>query len=131
MKGACRLLFISLIMLVGGENLTMAQTNVFDKWKARRIEKKMKGERRKVSTDKKIKEPRTVTRAKKEQSKREDERGKAYLRAVDENKQRHYEIQTDNVRERMKQNEKEIKAREKERKKAIRKAGRKARKKYK
>ncbi|MEA1886807.1 MAG: hypothetical protein U9N72_06335 [Bacteroidota bacterium] len=130
MRNTCRLLIILIVILIGGENITTAQTSIFDRWKARRIERKMNGEKRKVSQEKKIREPRSVIKAKREQEKREAELRKAYEKSLKENKERHFNIQSEEVRERMKQNEKEIKAREKARRKAIRKAGRKARKKY-
>jgi len=131
MKKYSSLLLILFIMLIAGESAAVAQTSVFDRWKARRTEKNMSGSKRKVAKEKKIREPRSVTRAKKEQAKREAALKKDYQNLVEENKERHFEIQSDEVKERMKQNEKEIKAREKARRKAVRQAGRKARKKYK
>ncbi|MFO7851719.1 MAG: hypothetical protein ACQERS_11665 [Bacteroidota bacterium] len=130
MKNIWKLLIFIIVILLGGENIAMSQTSIFDRWKARRIERKMNGEKRKVSKEKKIKEPRSVIRAKREQEKREAEIRKAYKKTLNENKERHINIQSEEVQERMKQNEKEIKAREKARRKAIRKAGREARKKY-
>ena len=73
MKRTCRLLIILLVMLFAGENVTVAQTTVFDKWKARKTERKMSGEKRKVPKEKKIKEPRSVIKAKKKQEKRQEE----------------------------------------------------------
>lgn len=131
MRKATRLLIILLVLLVAGENFTVAQNSIFDKWKANRVEKKMSGGKRRAPKEKKIKEPKSVVKAKKEQQKREDQRKEAYKNAVRDNKKRHFDIQTMDVKERMKQNEKDIKEREKARRKAIRKAGREARKKYK
>jgi len=131
MKKAFRLLIILMVLMFAGENIAEAQTNIFHKWKAKRIEKKMSGKKRKAPREKKIKEPRSVTKAKKDQAKREARLKKDYQKAVEGNRERHFEIQSDAVKERMKQNEKDIKAREKARRKAVRKAGREARKKYK
>ena len=131
MKKTCRLLIIILITLVATEASTEAQSSIFDNWKSRRIERKMSGNKRKAPKEKKIKEPRSVIKAKKKQEKRQDELKKAYEKSLGDNKERHFNIQTEEVKERMKQNERDIKSREKERRKAIRKAGRKARKKYK
>jgi len=131
MKKYRNILIIIFIMLVAGESVAEAQTTIFDRWKARRIEKKMSGSRRKVEKEKKIREPRSVTRAKKEQAKREEKLSNDYKKTIGESRSRHFDIQTTDVQERMKQNEKEIIAREKAKRKAMRKATRKARKKYK
>ncbi|MGM0666948.1 MAG: hypothetical protein ACQETA_06470 [Bacteroidota bacterium] len=131
MKKYRNLLILIFVLLVAGESVAEAQTSIFDRWKARRIEKKMSGSKRKVAKEKKISEPRSVTKAKKEQAKREDKLRDDYQKATREERNRHFNIQTADVQERMKQNEKEIEAREKEKRKAMRKAGRKARKKYK
>ena len=124
-------LTVVFVMLLAGENTASAQTSIFDRLKARRIEKRMSGNKRKDTKEKKIREPRSVTKAKKEQARREADKKNDYKKAVQDNRQRHYDIQSDEVKERMKQNEKDIKTREKEKRKAERKAGRMARKKYK
>lgn len=131
MKKYLNLLILIIVMLVAGESVAEAQTNIFDRWKARRIEKKMSGSRRKVEKEKKIREPRSVTKAKKEQAKREEKLRDDYKKTISESRSRHFDNQTADVQERMKQNEKEIIAREKAKRKAMRKAARKARKKYK
>ena len=131
MKKYRNLLIIIFVLLVAGESVAEAQTSIFDRWKARRIEKKMSGSKRKVEKEKKIREPRSVTKAKKEQAKREEKLRDDYDKTIGKSRSRHFDIQTADVQERMKQNEKEIEAREKAKRKAMRKAGRKARKKYK
>ncbi len=131
MKKYSGFLIIILVMLISSESSAVAQTSIFDRWKARKTEKKISGSKRKVQKEKKIREPRAVTKAKKEQAKREANLKNDYKKIVEENKKRHFDIQSEDVQERMKENEKEIKAREKEKRKAARKAGRKARKKYK
>ncbi len=131
MRKATRILLLFFVLFLAGGSVASAQSSIFQRWKTRRVEKKMAGPDRKVKDRQKVKEPRTVTRAKKEQEKRQAELKSDYRKAVKANRQRNFDIQSDNVKERMKQNEKEIKKREKERKKAVRIAGRKARKKYK
>lgn len=131
MKRYLNLLILLIVMLVAGESVASAQTNIFDRWKARRVEKKMSGSKRKVEKEKKIREARSVTKAKKEQAKREEKLRDDYKKTISESRSRHFDIQTADVQERMKQHEKEIIAREKAKRKAMRKAARKARKKYK
>jgi len=79
----------------------------------------------------KVQEPKSVVKAKKEQEKKEQQRQRENEKAVAEGKKRHFEIQSESVKERMKQNEKEALLREKERKKSIRKASKPASRKYK
>lgn len=131
MGKAFRILVLLFVMFIAADSVVSAQSSIFRRWKARKTEKKMAGPERRVRDTKKAREPRAVTRARKEQEKRQAQLRKDYEKAVKINRQRNFDIQTDNVKERMKQNEKAIKRREKERKKAIRRAGRKARRKYK
>ena len=67
----------------------------------------------------KIKEPRSVTRAKREQEKKQEKLDKEYYDYVADSRKRAYKIQTPEVQARMKNNEKEIKSREKARKKRV------------
>ena len=101
---------------------------------ARKVEKQMSGSRRKVGKESRVREPRAVTKAKRKQEKNESQRDKEYKRSLKDNKNRHFSIQTDEVKERMKQNQMELKQREKEKRKRARKDARKpgnAKKKYK
>ncbi|MCF8223273.1 MAG: hypothetical protein K9J25_09010 [Bacteroidales bacterium] len=87
MKRVCSLLILLFVLGAGGDELSAQSANIFQKWKAKRIEKK--------------------------------------------NRERHLEIQSQEVKERIERDKKERKLREKERRKAERKATRRARKKYK
>jgi len=131
MRKACTLLIFFLVMILAGENESVAQSSVFQKWKTRKIEKKVAGKNRRAPAEKKIKESRSVRKAKKEQEKKQARLKREQEKALSENRSRHFKIQSGAVKERMKKNEKEVKARDKARRKALRKAGRKARKKYK
>ena len=79
----------------------------------------------------KVKEPKAVIKAKRELEKKEKARKKEEARAVREGKVRHFSIQSDSVKERMKENEKAVATREKERKKNIKKASKPAARRYK
>ncbi len=78
----------------------------------------------------KVREPRKVIKAKREQEKKEQKRKKEYAKFVKANRKRSYQIQSPEVKERMKKNQKEIIVREKAKKKNERKSTSRARKKY-
>ncbi len=104
------------------------------RFKTRKAEKSLSGSKRKAPKEAKVKQPRAVSKAKKTQEKNEDRLKKDYKKAVKQNKARHYNIQSRDVKERMEQNEIDIKARDKERRKKARKDARKkgsAKKKFK
>jgi hypothetical protein len=87
---------------------------------------------KKVKTkEAKVKEPKAVVKAKKEQEKNQKKLKKQEQKAIADGKKRHFQIQPASVKERMKQNEKEIALRDKNRQKSIKKASRAAAKKYK
>ncbi len=65
----------------------------------------------------KVKESPAVRKARREQEKKEQKRKKEYAEFVKANRKRAYQIQSPEVKERMKQNQKEIVAREKAKKK--------------
>ncbi len=79
---------------------------------------------------KKIKEPKAVQKARKKQEKNQKDLKKDYEKSVEENKKRSYEIQSPDVKARMKQNEKDIVVRDKAKKKNVKSGSRKAAKKY-
>lgn len=114
-------LIFTFLFFAAGESYTLAQTS---KRKKHRIEKSMAGSKRRAPREKKAREPRAVTKAKKEQENREAKRERDYKKAVENNKKRHYSIQTEDVKARMKQNEKDIKARDREKRKKERRAAR-------
>jgi hypothetical protein len=79
----------------------------------------------------KVKEPKAVVKAKRELEKKEKARKKEEAKAVREGKVRHFSIQSDSVKERMRENEKSVVLREKTRKKTIKKASKPAARRYK
>ena len=72
-----------------------------------------------------------VKKAQKEQNKKEEEKRKAIIRSSKETQKNAYSIQSPEVKERMKQNKKEIAAREKARKKFNKSKTRKGARRYK
>lgn len=83
------------------------------------------------TTDTKVKEPKAVVRAKKEQEKKQKKLKRDYDKSIREGKKRQVEIQSPDVQARMKQNKKDNALRDKNRKKSVRLGTRDARKKYK
>lgn len=79
----------------------------------------------------KVKEPKAVVMAKREQEKNQEKLKRDYEKSIKVGKKRQYDIQSPAVKERMKQNEKETALRDKEKKKAVRAASKAAKKKYK
>ena len=91
----------------------------------------MKGICKKVSGKQgKAREPRSVRKAKQQQALRKKNRKKEYAEFVKENRKRSYDIQTDEVKERMKANRKNTKKSYAEKKKKNANAGKRASKKY-
>jgi colicin import membrane protein len=78
----------------------------------------------------KTKGPKSAEKAKKDQEKNKKKQDKEYAKAVEENKKRSYDIQSPDVKARMKQNEKDIAARDKQKKKNAKASTKKAGKKY-
>jgi hypothetical protein len=83
------------------------------------------------SSQPKVREPKAVVRAKREQEKNQKKLKKADEKAISTGKTRHFDIQSASVKERMKQNEKDNTLRDKNRQKNIRKASKPAARKYK
>lgn len=120
---------ITLILLffIGGGSDAIAQQKAPAPARGKNPEKALFSKKR---TSVKIKEPRAVVQKKKEQEKKEAKRKKEYNDFVKAGRKRTYQIQSPEVKERMKQNSKEIAAREKTRKKKEKSATGKARQKY-
>lgn len=78
----------------------------------------------------KIRERRSVVRAKKQQEANERHLKKESAIAVKKSRKRTYDIQTPEVKERMKQNEKDVTIRDKGKHKKVKSEAKKARKKY-
>jgi hypothetical protein len=79
----------------------------------------------------KVKEPRSVIRAKKKQEANKRRLDKEYEKSVKQSQKRSVDIQTPEVQDRMKQNKKDSVVRDKEKKKKVKSSSKKAGKKYK
>jgi hypothetical protein len=79
----------------------------------------------------KVNAPKSVSATKKEQAKKKKKQDDAYKKSIKESQERTKDIQTPVVRERMNQNQKEIKEREKAKKKKTSAQTKKAGRKYK
>lgn len=97
----------------------------------RNPEKSLFGGRSRKIKDAKIREPRAVRKAKDKQAKNKAKLRKDYYDFVDASKKHNFKIQTPEVKERMKQNQKETVIREKNKKKRTLAATRKGAQKYK
>jgi hypothetical protein len=78
----------------------------------------------------KVRERRSVVRAKKQQEANERRLKKESAIAVKKSRERTYDIQTPEVKERMKQNQKDLSVRDKSKRKKVNPDAKKARKKY-
>jgi hypothetical protein len=94
-------------------------------------EKGLFGKRSSNSGKVTTKEPRSVHKAKREQEKNEKRLKKEYAQSVERSRQRSYDIQSPEVKARMKQNQKDTALRNKEKKKKEKENSKKAGKKYK
>lgn len=92
-------------------------------------EKSLFGKKRKVK-NRKVREPRSVTRKKHDAEKKQLKIKQDYFNYVDKSKKRVYQIQSPAVQARMKQNEKDIRDREKSNKKKKDSATRRGSRKY-
>lgn len=125
MKRLILLLFIS-TLVIGSANAQLFHRNA-----ARSAEKGLFGKSLSKKKQVKVKEPRSVMKAKKKQEANEKKIKKDYTAHVEKSQKRTVEIQTPEVQERMKQNQKNMELRDKEKKKKTRTSSKKAGKKYK
>jgi len=93
-------------------------------------EKKLFGKTHMNRKEAKVKEPKTVLRAKRKQEANDRKLQKQYDKSVVKSQKRTVDIQTPEVQTRMKQNKKEITTRDKKNKKKVRGASKEAEKKY-
>lgn len=93
-------------------------------------EKKLFGKTLGSNKEVKVKEPRSVTKAKKKQESNERRLNKNYEKSVKRSQKRTVDIQTPEVQSRMKQNKKDYTKRDKEKKKKKETGNKKAEKKY-
>jgi len=124
-----RRFYIFLIVSIFAMGTCYAQTS--QKSGPKNPEKELFGKRTNRSAKVKSKEPRSVHKAKKEQEKNEKRLKKDYAKSVERSRKRSYDIQSPEVKARMKQNQKDTELRNKEKKKKVKESSRKAGKKYK
>jgi preprotein translocase subunit SecG len=125
MKKFTAFLFMVFILLF--LNLSLAEAQQKPKTRGRNPEKELFGKSRRV----KVVESRGVRKKKKEQGKKEAKIKKDYNKFVEASRKRAYQIQSPEVKKRMKQNKKEIAIREKENRKKNNASTRSGAKKYK
>jgi hypothetical protein len=104
---------------------------IFHKNASRKAEKGLFGKSLGNKKEVKIKEPRTVLKAKKKQEAKEKKLKDNYEKSVKKSQKRTIEIQTPEVQERMKQNQKDSASRDKAKKKKVKTSTKKAGRKYK
>jgi len=124
MKKILLLIFIS-TLAIGSANAQFFHRNA-----SRSAEKGLFGKSLSKKKQVKVKEPRSVMKAKKKQEANENKIKKDYATHVKRSQKRTVEIQTPDVQERMKQNQKNLELRDKAKKKKTRTVGKKAGKKY-
>jgi len=124
MKKILLLIFIS-TLAIGSANAQLFHRNA-----SRSAEKGLFGKSLSKKKQVKVKEPRSVMKAKKKQEANENKIKKDYTAHVKKSKKRTIDIQTPDVQERMKQNQKNLELRDKAKKKKTRTVGKKAGKKY-
>jgi len=124
MKKILLLIFIS-TLAIGSANAQLFHRNA-----SRSAEKGLFGKSLGKKKQVKVKEPRSVMKAKKKQEANENKIKKDYATHVKRSQKRTVEIQTPDVQERMKQNQKNLELRDKAKKKKTRTVGKKAGKKY-
>ena len=108
-----------------------SQAQIFKRIAARKAERGMFTKSRSSNRDAKIKQPRAVTKARKKQEAHQKKLKKDYKKSVKETQKHSYDIQTPEVKARMDQNKKDMKAREKAKRKDRKQKNRKAGRKYK
>ena len=130
MKFLFRYLLIFLVILFTATAVCEAQTK--GTTRGRNPEKSLFGKtkKRKVK-ETKVREPRSVTNAKRKQEKNQEKIKKDYNNYVEDSRKRSYKIQTPEVQDRMKQNKKDIREREKAKKKRVSESTKSGRQKYK
>ena len=127
-KLSVRRIFIILFILTVA--VSSADSQIFRKNASRKAEKDLFGTSLSKKKAPKVKEPRSVTRAKRKQEAKKRKLDKDYEKYVKKSKKRAFDIQTPEVQERMKQNQKDTAIRDKLKKKKVRSGTKKAREKY-
>lgn len=116
-----------LFLLIVTFTLGTGNAQIFHKNPEKKLFEKSDGSRKGI----KIKEPRSVLRAKKRQEANKRRLDKEYKKSVKQSQKRTVEIQTPEVQDRMKQNKKDSALKDKEKKKKVKSGSKRAEKKYK
>lgn len=119
-----------LILFIFTLAVSSAHGQIFHKNASRKAEKGLFGKSLNKKKEIKVKEPRSVVRAKKKQEANERKLKKNYAAFVKRSQKRTIEIQTPEVQERMKQNKKNLELRDKTKKKRSRISNKSAGRKY-
>jgi hypothetical protein len=125
MKRFSLILFI-LFVAVGSSNAQLFHRNA-----SRKVEKGLFGKTVGNKKEVKVKEPKSVLKAKKKQADTKRKNDKAWAATVRKSRKRTVDIQTPEVQARMKQDEKNIASRDKSKKKKFHLSTKKAERKYK
>lgn len=115
-----------IILFLLSLTFTQANAQIFHKNPEKKLFGKTVGNKKQV----KVSEPRSVSRAKRKQEANKKKLDKEYKKSIKESRKRAYDIQTSEVQERMKQDQKNLADRDKTKKKRIKKSTKKAGKKY-
>lgn len=119
------------ILIISSMALGTVNAQLFHRNAANKAEKGLFGKSLNKKKQVKVKEPRSVLKAKKKQEANERKLKKEYAASIKRSRKRTIDIQTPEVQARMKQNQIDTKERDKAKKKKIRKSSKKAGKKYK
>jgi hypothetical protein len=117
---------ISLLLFILTIGIGSCDAQIFH----RSPDKKLFGKSSHSSKEAKVKEPKKVLKAKKEQEAKKKKLKSDYDKSVKQSQKRTYDIQSPDVQERMKNNQKKTEERDKAKKKNVRKTTKSAGKKY-
>jgi len=120
-----------LVVFILSLALGSSNAQLFHKNASRKAEKGLFGKTVGNKKDVKVKEPKKVLKAKKKQEAKQKKLDKDYDKSIKQSQKRTIEIQTPEVKARMRQNQKDTAAREKYKKKKVKSSTKKAGKKYK
>jgi preprotein translocase subunit SecF len=120
-----------LFMFILSLAVCSCNTHLFKKNASRRAERGLFGKSRGKRKEVKVKESRTVNKAKKKQEAKDQKLKKDYKQSVKQSQKRTIDIQTPEVQARMKQNQKDSAIRDKVKKKKTKSSTKKAGEKYK
>lgn len=120
-----------LFMFILSLAVCSCNAHLFHKNASRRAERGLFGKSRGRQKEVKVKESRTVNKAKKKQEAKDQKLKKDYKQSVKQSQKRTIDIQTPEVQARMKQNQKDSAIRDKVKKKKTKTSTKKAGKKYK